>query len=487
MFSWLMARLIDQLRSWRDRTYVRPWALAAPVVVLLICLPLLRPLRHPDPMAMSHDEAARLATIAAVGERQTLVIDPAWARFSNQIIHDRTNETILYADQPATLGVLLGGVYGLLTKLGFTLDSNPVLVAYLLTLFGSTLPVAVGAGLVYRMGRVFELRRSLRATLGLGVVCASGLISYATVLNAYAPASALVLASVACLVQVGMSRNPRRGGGWIALAGFFASLATVIEPTAGVFLALLALSAPAMRWRLSIRLGALLLYVIGCSVPLSLHAVLTIPVTGDLRPGFLHPELAVHARAAPLPTSTSPGEFSTLDLGDEGDWIDDSMWLTIGRTTNRLGLVLFGSHGIFSHFPILLIGIFGIFAVMHRHWPGMVKLLAGATGIGALVLIAIFALHRAPMLEPMFGAPWFAVFLPLLLFWAGAWLRRPHPWWTWTLVGIAAAFSVTVALIGATYPFPRDGYSGYSAGGAARELFLKSQEDETRPSVAWSR
>src|ERR671917_487186 len=61
----------------RDRhgRMVRPWALLGPVVVLIIALPLLRPLRHPDPRAISDDETARLATVQAVVDHGTLAID----------------------------------------------------------------------------------------------------------------------------------------------------------------------------------------------------------------------------------------------------------------------------------------------------------------------------------------------------------------------------------------------------------------------------
>ena len=62
-----MSRLSQFIRRWQERPKVRPWALAGPVIILLICLPLLRPLRHPA--QISDDEQARLATIRALVER----------------------------------------------------------------------------------------------------------------------------------------------------------------------------------------------------------------------------------------------------------------------------------------------------------------------------------------------------------------------------------------------------------------------------------
>src|SRR5918998_432817 len=109
----------------RPRKWVRPWALSAPILVLVIALPLLRPLRYPVPQyRISDEEAARLATIQAIVEHVTI-------------------------------------------------------------------PAACAAGLVYRMGRLFDLRRPWRAALAAAAVLATGLISYATVLNPHVPAATL--------------------------------------------------------------------------------------------------------------------------------------------------------------------------------------------------------------------------------------------------------------------------------------------------------
>src|SRR4051794_28598547 len=56
--------LKQRLRRYADRPMVRPLALAGPILVLVIALPMLRPLRHPS--EMSNDENLRLATIRAL-------------------------------------------------------------------------------------------------------------------------------------------------------------------------------------------------------------------------------------------------------------------------------------------------------------------------------------------------------------------------------------------------------------------------------------
>src|SRR5438045_5907432 len=132
-----MPSLRVYFRRWRKRPKLRPWALVAPVIVLSICLPRLRPLRHAG--EPSGDEQARLATVRALVEHRTLVLDPEYLAPRSRLI--RVNQK-LYSDQPPVMAVLLSGPYWLITRFHVTLQSNALFAAYLLTLIGATLPVA---------------------------------------------------------------------------------------------------------------------------------------------------------------------------------------------------------------------------------------------------------------------------------------------------------------------------------------------------------
>jgi 4-amino-4-deoxy-L-arabinose transferase-like glycosyltransferase len=342
-----------------------------------------------------------------------------------------------------------------MNRLGFTFGKDANGIAFFLTLIGVTIPVAVGAGMIYRMARLFELPRWKRGALAVAVTFASGFVSYGVVLNSHAPAAALVLAAAACLAHVALSRKPRITGGWLTLCGLLAGLAAAIEPAALIFTLLLAVVIPAMRWRWSTRIGGVFMYLIGITPPLLLHAVLTIPVTGDLLPVTWHPEL--HKR---------------VDLHAQADLDDDEQGrLAVAMDgAARVASGIAGPHGLFSHFPILILGIVGIFAVMHRHWPMSTKVLAAGTGIAAgVILVGCCIVSRAGP-GSMFAARWFIVFAPLLAFWGGAWLRRQHHPLTWTIAAIALVFSMGVSIIGATGPFPKNGYTRYSAAQALDKL-----------------
>src|SRR5688500_5013167 len=250
-----MPLLRNWLRTYRNGRHVRPWALSVPVVVLLIALPLLRPLRHPDPAAMSDDERARLATVEALVEHGSLAIDDSSFLDTTAKVERRGH---WYANQPPTLSFLLAGSYWSLHRLGHTFSTNPNWVMYLLTLLGTTLPVAFAGGLVYRMGRLFELHRPWRAGLALAVVLGSGLISYATVLNAHAPAAALVLASAASLIHVTITNRRVHGSVWLAVSGACAALAAALEPAAVLFVLLFGAVVLSLRWTVVQRVAGLM-------------------------------------------------------------------------------------------------------------------------------------------------------------------------------------------------------------------------------------
>lgn len=455
-----MNRVLAYLRRYRDsRKHVRPWAMAVPILVLLVCLPLLRPLRHPDPRSMSDDEVARLATVQAMVERHAQSLDFRTFKPERHLI--RVGDEF-YSDQPPVFSALLASGYWSMHRFGVTFDDSLAMVSYLLTVLGTTLPAAAIAGLVYRMGRLFELPRIWRTVLATVVVMGGGIVTYATVLNEHVPAAALVMASAACLVHIAIGRKRMSAAVWLVMAGFCATLAMTIDTVAGVFVPLLAGVVLTLPWRPHMRAGGLLLYALGCVPPILLHVALTVPVTGDWRPGILHPEMAFRV----VPDSY----VATGDDFDE-DLTDSGYWAIFGRNVGRVGATLLGDHGLLSHFPALLLGMAGVAMVMHRHWPSSTKMLAASSAGAALVVVLIYALSHPRWSDAAFAVRWFVVLLPMLMFWTGAWLRKPHRPLGWAIAGILVTFSIAVSLIGATGPLPRNGFDGYTAADALDRLY----------------
>lgn len=446
---------------------MRPWGLAAPIAVLIVCLPLLRPLRSPDPTTMSDNEAARLATIQAIVEHRTLAIDHSSFAPATQTIRvaeegkwpggPLQRRQHLYSQQPPVLAALLAGPYWIMYRLGLTLDKNWAVTTYLLTLIGATLPVALAAGVVYRMGRLLELLRPWRTLLAFSAVFGSGLLSYATVLNPHAPAAALLLVTCGALFHAGMARQRGQSHGWLALAGLTTGTAAVIDLGTFVFLALFIFVILAMQWTRRSKIGGVLWYILGALPPLALHAALTVSITGDLRPGLLHPEL-------------TPGYVPPRPPAADVDESDDDRPSWASRSTLHLIDGLVGQHGIFSHFPVLIMGVIGVGVVLRRHWPAATKTLAVVTLAGGAVIVLVYATADADWQQPMYAVRWFVPFLPLVLFWAGPWLRKDHHPAIWTAAAVLLSFSVLTTLLGAAAPFTHSKTGGYTAYVAARQL-----------------
>ncbi len=452
-----MRRIFDYFRNFPNRPLVRPWALAVPILVLVFACPLLRPLRHPDPADISREEVTRLATIQAIVEHHTLDLEAAGVRGGPYGIALTDDLTLR---QPVMLAAILSPFYWLMTGAGLTMTSNPAAVAYLLTLIGSTIPVALAGGMIYRMGRFFELPRRWRTLLAFGVIFASGLISYSTVLNPHAPAAVLVLGGCAALIHAATAPRSYWVWAYVFAAGLCLMLAATISPPAIIFIVLMAFVVLAFRWQVKYRMLGLGCYALGTVLPLLLHIWIS-PYPLDIFSS---------ANFASLPDGGAADLALTLDqsLGDRGT--DGSVLSIIGEDLANLGIAIFGSHGLLSHFPVLILGIFGIAAVMHRHWSVAAKVFATATAGAAAVIVIGCVVWISDWSEAMFAVRWFIVFTPLLLFWAGAWMRRSHRPATWGLVGALALFSVVVSMIGATHPLPRNGYRGYTAASALRSI-----------------
>jgi len=457
---------------------LRPWALLVPILVLIGALPLLRPLRHPDANQISDDEAARIATVAAIVEHHTLALENLNLGSSVPLPNTGLvrSHGHIYSAQPPAMAVFLAGPYWVLAHFHFTFESSPIFTPFLLTLICVTIPVAGAAGLVYKMGRLFDLKRPIRCLLSALVVFGSGLFSYSVVLNPHALAAALILGAVGSIIYVANSPKPRRNIWWLLIAGVCVSLAMVLDPPAAMFLFPLILVVMAMRWPLPRRVAGMALIAVGAIPPLYLHLALNYPITGDWKPAILHRELMLtrigdRADLAVWPNIGASLVPASPPADSEDDSTPYSDWHTYIPPGIRFLQSLFGPHGLLLHFPAIILGFLGIASVSRRHWPMTTKCLAIATFAGAVSVVVAYSLTRADSRGAMFANRWFIVFLPLTLYWMGAWLRRPHGIFAWSAAGLLLAFSIAVSLLGATDPLPRGGYDRYTAAAAAQRLF----------------
>src|SRR4051812_40659055 len=117
----------DYLRRYLNGQMLRPLALLAPVLVLIIALPLLRPLRHPD--SPTNDETLRIASIEALVRQKSLNLNTArFSKVSGAVVLPAGT----YSTQPPMMAVMLWAPAWVMTWMGFNFEENHVLFAYMM-------------------------------------------------------------------------------------------------------------------------------------------------------------------------------------------------------------------------------------------------------------------------------------------------------------------------------------------------------------------
>lgn len=438
---------------------VRPWALAVPVLVVLICLPFLRPLRSPDPRIISDDETLRLATMAALVETGSPAIIPPEGRPTpprGTGLIMAAADGRFYSAQPPMLAAMMALAYWPMHASGLPLATNPSLVPYLLTIIFATLPVAAVAGMTYRLGRLMALRRLYRTLLALMAVTASGLLAYGTYINPMAPAAALLMLAVACVVHLVSTAPPTdttapdqrqsHDGGWLLLAGLAAGTAACIIPTLAVPALSIGILIFCIRWSRAWRAIGLILFLVGFAPPLAADAILTADAPLQLSRLVAPPD--------------APVRIPTVDDEDFGE--SRSLAIVVAGAIGQLAIVTAGPFGPLSHVPLTAVGIAGCFIALRRNWPAPTKSLAGITMGSVIWCIAAEALVTPWRNEHPFGPAGSAAVLPLAVLMTGVILHsRWRPSWV-VVILILSTLSSTVALMGAGCPMLRGGYQTYS-------------------------
>ena len=436
------------------------------MLVMLIALPLLRPLRAPTDA--SQTERLLLDTVKSLSTRGGLQLSTkTWAGQPGTVqVKGKT-----YADRPPTFAVLLAGPEWVMRKAGLNDTNHGDLIAYLLTFFGTTVPVALGGGIIYRMGRLFELSRPKRALLALLVTFGGGWISYATVLNPHAPAAAAVVGASACMLYLAAAKRSAQMLPIMLLSGLLAATAAALSPWTLPLVLPLPLVLFAMSIPVRQKVIGFALLTLGAMPIAWVHAAWSIDAFGSLvAPGSMATLNSVVA-----PTSGPPG--------GPADTVMDRATSLAGELFN----ITLGNHGFLTHFPLMIVGIAGLIIVLRKHWPMHAKMLAAITLVGMTTIIMLVASRRQGIGGWMFGVQWFVVFLPLLAFFAGAVLRRDMSTRTGWAVTAAAALSVIVSLAGAGWPLPtNDPYASNTAVGAIERWLGVGGDEPSRSASARS-
>jgi hypothetical protein len=135
-----------------------------------------------------------------------------------------------------------------------------------------------------------------------------------------------------------------------------------------------------------------------------------------------------------------------------------------------------GEQGVLSHYPVVALGIVGATLALRRHWAETTKALAGITLLSAVVLLAGYWIWAGPNERDTYGPAWVAPLLPLVMLWAGAWLRPHHRRQSWVLASTVLGVSLISVAIGMLDVPPARGYRGYSLAEAAIRLTAQAAD-----------
>ncbi|MBW7864485.1 MAG: hypothetical protein H3C30_08740 [Candidatus Hydrogenedentes bacterium] len=365
---------------------------------------------------------SRLATVYALVHDHTWRIDRPPELPPNPFEPGTVDKVVvngrLLSSKPPLIPLLMAGEYAALRAVfGWDLD-NPAhlkpLAAVLIFTF-CQLPFAVGLAFFAATARMFlpSWRRALPPLALLAF--ATPLWGYSGQFNNHTPAAAALM--VCLYFALGMLTGRHAPKGWrFLLFGVSGGLVFAWDMPASAFVAAAGLCLlrrfplPAFLW------GGL-----GFFIPLSVHFGAMMWATGDPRPVQMREDLYV---------------------------FESSYWrhpLGIDALNEPRGVYLFhmtlGRFGLFSLFPVLLLGVAGLFRPRCPDEP-RAGMLAGAAAAAFLLLTAYYAAGTNNYGGASYGFRWYICAVPVLMLAALPVFARLRGRAAWALVLLLAAVSL---------------------------------------------
>jgi hypothetical protein len=299
------------------------------------------------PYASSWNDGSRLASVEALVDQHTWVIDNSiFVKVPEQFDldpygHDlpSTGGTMdkmfinghFYSDKPPVATLYLAGIYWTAQKLtGLTAARDPHIFVYLLTLMSSSLAYVIGVCGIWFLA----LRLGLPEQSAFLVTVSFALATVAPIYSRQVNNSIIELAFFAVIFVLATAQQQRPG-----LFGFLVGVAYTLDLGVGPVLVLSALIYGCIKWR---NLNSLALCVLGMVPFMALHHWFNYQIGGMIGP--------MNANVA---YSDFPGSaFSANNM--TGHWAHDSVW---GLIQYALELLI-GQHGfLLYNLPLLLIPV----------------------------------------------------------------------------------------------------------------------------------
>jgi hypothetical protein len=364
---------------------------------------------------------SRLATVYSLANFGTWRIDRPLDKepipFEQGTIDKVMVDGRLISSKPPVLPLLMTAEYLLLNKtLGWSLDDDHqrdrIVRVMSMSLIGGSYIVAIIFFL--KTLRLFVADPMSRAVLLFSLAFCTQLWGYATHINNHVPAAGMIIVALYFALGVGTGKlAPAR---WrFAAFGFCAGFVPTLDLPGTIFVALAGLYLLGKFPR-----KTLVWCTLGAAIPIGVHCVSMLAATGSI-----------------LPVQTR----------DEVYLYEGSYWRNpqgIDALNEPKGTYLFhmllGRCGLFSLYPVLLVGVAATLrALFRKKFAYRGHVLVGA--LGFLILTAYYLLKTNNYGGEAYGFRWYIVAMPVLLLMGAPVLANLRARWKWLFVCAMIAIS----------------------------------------------
>ncbi len=403
-----------------------------------------RPLRGAGRLGDTAD--SRLATVLAVADHGTWYIDrpidgppnPFEQRTIDKVMIEAGGKPRILSSKPPMLPLLMTAEYAALRGIfGWRLvDEAQAIdedgVESIVRFMSITL-----IGLAYLVTLIY-FARTLRFVVDdplVRLVCLFALAfctqlwGYSTNINNHVPAAAMVMVSL--YYGLGLSLGKLDPSAWrFALFGLAGGMVPALDMPAGIFVA----AAGALLFR-RFPMPRLFWAAIGAAVPLAVHFAINISITDAMLPVQTRGDLYLYEAS-----------YWRVPLGV--DALNEPKGAYLWHLT-------FGRFGLFSLYPITVLGVVAAaWAVRRRDLPHRTLLLGG--GASFAILLVYYAYSTNNYGGQAFGFRWFIVAMPVLLLMAGPYLESFRRRWAWLIVALLMSVSFYSAWQCTTTPWAKN-------------------------------
>ena len=393
--------------------------------MLIMLVPLLLVLCFTKSDVGSPNDAARMATIQALGEHFTFNLDNSILKYDVDI-QMRNGHRI--SDKPPMLQFLGAVLYRPLYLMGITFNHHYSWVYWILTFLLSGVPFIF---LCYLINKWLVYCGCLSEKYVQWIVIWLGtlLLPWAVTFNNHVLTATLIASGLTLFLYDAKVEKVKDVQ--FLWSGFLLAFAITLElPTGGLswFCGLLWLGVMNRR-----RLGY---FLVGSLVPLLIHAALNMTQTGDLIPAYLHKEYYQFAGSY----WGSPQAYQRL----------------FGKNIlTQYFHMLFGYRGLFLFCPVLILGGIEIIRAWRNRdvfWS-IWGIIAVFTLTGTLTS---YAIQISDFGGGSYGLRWVVALIPLWLLPSLCWFSRPHQKIYQSIAYGLVGLSIFFSMIGLYNPWPQN-------------------------------